>query len=127
MPRATYVRKGLIAGGHTADQVARRAAAIERVRALLAVEPASSRALADQLELNTHTVHRYLLDMEQEGTACKAGRHDKNGRLMWKVCTPEESIATEHGNRALITRARQVGMARDPLVQALFGPAGRVA
>lgn len=119
----TYNRSGLIAGGHTAEHVARRAAAIERVRALLAQEPASSRAIADQLELNAHTVHGYLLHLESEGVACRTGRHDKNGRLMWKLCTPEESMATEHSRRALITRARQVGMPRDQLVAAFFGSA----
>jgi predicted transcriptional regulator len=78
--RASYARNGLIAGSHTADQVTRCAAAVERVRALLARQPLSSRMIADILELSTSTVNGYLMHLASESMACKTGQQDETGR-----------------------------------------------
>lgn len=127
-----YTRSGIIPGGHTSDQAARRAAAIERVRALLTEQPRSCFDLAAVTGIPSGTMYRYLCHMKEEGEAYQMDALDDRGRKTWAIDSEALQMATdraaaEHSKRAWIVPARQIGMPRDPLVAALFGPAAGAA
>lgn len=115
-------------GGRLEDQAARRAAAIEQVRTLLAAQPLSCSDVATQLGMPSNTIYRYLCLMEEVGEVYRLEGHDGNGRKIWALDSEDHQAATdrahaEHARRAWIVPARQVGMWRDSLDVALFGPA----
>lgn len=123
-----YTRSGLVAGGHTSDQVARRAAAIEQVRALLAEQAMSCFDLSARLGIPARTVYGYLTHLQDMGEVYQMDSLDDRGRKTWALDDEEQQVATdraqaEHAKRAWIAPARQIGIPRDPLVAALFGPA----
>lgn len=129
MAGAHYTRSGLIAGGHTSDQVALRSAAIEEVRALLKDKPQSCFDLSAALGIPSSTIYSYLATLQDMGEVYQMEALDDRGRKTWALDDDAKQVATgraqaEHSRRAWIVPARQVGMQRDPLVAALFGPAG---
>lgn len=127
MGGARYVRGGIVAGGHTGDQVARRAANIERVRELLADKPMSSVELAVCVGVPTTTMNGYLYHLADLGEVRRVSGGERRTKS-WaadeqSIEESAEKAKSEHALRARIVRASQVGMQRDSLVQALFGPA----
>jgi hypothetical protein len=122
-----YTRSGIIPGGHTADQVARRAEALEKIRKLLPERPMSNLELAVKLNLPARTVYGYLCHLQDMGEAYQMDGADSRGRKTWAIDDAQKAAADraadEHAKRAWIVPARQMGMPRDPLVAALFGPA----
>lgn len=123
-----YTRSGLVAGGHTSDQVARREAAIEQVRALLAVGPMSCFDLSARLAIPARTVYGYLTHLQDMGEVYQMDALDERGRKTWALDDEAQQVATdravaEHARRAWIVPARQVGMHRHWMDEALFGPA----
>lgn len=132
MSSATYTRGGIIPGGHTADQVARRAEAIEKIRKLLPERPMTNLELAVRLNIPARTVYGYLCHLQDLGEAYQMNATDSRGRKTWAMDDDAQQVAAgraaaEHAQRAVIVPARQVGMPRDGLVAALFGPARRTA
>lgn len=118
----------LIPGGHTADQIARRDAALVRIRELLAEKPRSRVDLAVALGIPPGTVYGYLCQMQELDEAYQMEHTDEKGRRVWAADSDTEQAGNsrahaEHQKRAWIVPARQMGMLRDPLVAALFGPA----
>jgi hypothetical protein len=115
----------LIPGGHTADQIARREATLVRIRDLLAKKPHSRVDLAIALGIPSGTVYGYLCQMQEVDEVYQLERTDEKGRKLWAAeggkATPRGVV--EHQKRAWIVPARQMGMQRDALVAALFGPA----
>lgn len=123
-----YNRSGVMAGAHTSDQIARRAAAIERLRKLLAEWPRSAYELAARLELPSSTVYGYLRTLQDLGEARQTTGVDARGRKLWAAdeqapAEAAEKVKAEHASRAWVVPARQVGMPRHWMDVALFGPA----
>jgi predicted ArsR family transcriptional regulator len=123
-----YTRSGLVAGGHTVDQVARRAAAIDKIRELLAETPMTNVELAVKLNLPARTVYGYLCHLQDMGEAYQMEGTDGRGRKTWAMDDDAQQVATdraqaEHARRAWVVPARQVGMQRHWMDVALFGPA----
>lgn len=123
-----YTRSGIIPGGHTHEQVARREAAIQKIRDVLTKRPMTAIELAVFIGLPTRTVYGYLARLQDMGEAYQMGGTDERGRKTWAMDDDAQKIAAdraaqEYSKRAWITPARQMGMPRDPLVTALFGPA----
>lgn len=117
--------QSLIPGDHTADQIARRDAALVRIRELLAEKPHSRVDLAFALGIPSGTVYGYLCQMQELDEVYQLDHTDEKGRKLWAVeggKAPSRG-AVEHQKRAWIVPARQMGMQRHWMDVALFGPA----
>jgi hypothetical protein len=128
MAGARYSRAGITPGGHTGSQVARREAAMKRVRDLLAEKPRSAFDLSAVMHLPSSTIYGYLRTLEAFDEAYQMAGVDHRGRKTWAICVnwadvSSEKVQSEHAKRARIVKAEQIGMPRDPLVAAMFGPA----
>lgn len=115
-----------------AQRVERRTAACARIRELLAVKPMSVGALAADLTrtlkvtVSTGTVYGYLRFMAELGEARRAGKPGVRQPL-WELGQEAQQHLEIYNMRPhgpVIVPAVQVGMQRDDLVAALFGPAG---
>jgi hypothetical protein len=123
-----YTRSGIIPGGHTHEQVARREAAIQKIRDVLTKRPMTAIELAVYIDLPTRTVYGYLARLQDLGEAYQMDGTDERGRKTWAMDDDAQKIAAdraanEHSKRAWITPARQMGMKRHWMDEALFGPA----
>jgi hypothetical protein len=123
-----YTRSGLIPGGHTGDQAARREASIQKIRELLTEMPHSCFDLSAAVGIPSSTVYNYLRTMQEDGEVYQMDALDDRGRKTWAADSEALQAATdraaaEHSKRAWVVPARQIGMPHDPLVAALFGPA----
>jgi hypothetical protein len=122
-----YTRSGIIPGGHTLEQAARREAAIQKIRDLLAERPMTNMELAVRLDVPPRTAYGYLCHLQDMGEVYQMDGTDSRGRKTWTMDDAKKVNSTramdEHSKRAWIVPARQMGMPRDPLVAALFGPA----
>jgi DNA-binding transcriptional regulator YhcF (GntR family) len=124
---ARFNRRGVALVDLNATRTAQRAAGMQKVHAQLAGQELSSSAIAAQLGLNTSTVYGYLRQLEEEGYVRKTGAQDAGGRQTWAQDNATRKMDNNHASRARITPARQIGMRRHWLVEALFGPARNVA
>lgn len=114
-----------------AEKIAHRAASIERLAELLAQEPMTADELSKVLGVHSSTVFSYLHEMWHElRTVRKSGRL-KGRRALWELgadpllpAKPEARDIGGNPQRGTVP-AQQCGMWRDPLVAALFGPAGK--
>ncbi len=118
----------LIPGGHTADQIARRDAALVRIRDLLAEKPHSRVDLAIALGIPSPTVYGYLCQLQEQDEVYQMDHKDEKGRAVWALENDAEQAgvsraAAEHQKRAWIVPARQMGMFRHWMDVALFEPA----
>ncbi len=112
----------------------RRAAAVEQIKLLLAEGPKTAADLREALGLNGSTAFAYLHHMASDlRIARKTGTQDGKGRELWELGEdltlphPDAELDASFAQRAHTVPARQVGMWRDAMVAALFGPAGGVA
>jgi hypothetical protein len=117
-------------GKHTEDQIARRAANIEKVRKLLAERSMTAAELAEQVDVPTTTMNGYLYHLRDLGEARSVGGGHKCPRT-WvadqrSVEEAADKAQAEHAQRAQIVKAQQIGMQRDPFIAALFGPAAQL-
>lgn len=113
-----------------AAKAAAREQAMQRIHELLANGPMSVGPLAAVLGLSVPTVYSYLCDLAEDGITRRVG--DPLGRRpQWELGQECAARLNANGMRpqgAIITRAVQVGMQRDPWDVAFFGPArGAVA
>lgn len=110
-----------------AEKLSRRDAAIERIAELLAEKQRTVIDLAAELSIPWNTVYGYMRFMQEVGDAHQTGYFDSKRREFWAAgrAKPggEANVPDECVQRAWIVPARQMGMLRDPLVAALFGPA----
>lgn len=104
---------------------AAREAAIERINALLAQGPASRATISATLGLNENTCSIYLGYMRKERMIRTNGKRRSFAALEWELGEdpnlPPEGYADQRS-----VKACQVGIKRDWLVAALFGPAREV-
>jgi hypothetical protein len=108
-----------------AEKLRRRDAACVRIREMLAAQQMSVGAIAADLGLNTGTVYGYLGFMAELGEVRRAVVPGAR-RPLWELGVEDPAKLDVHGMRpqgAVIVPAVQVGMRRDGLVAALFGPA----
>jgi hypothetical protein len=108
-----------------AEKLRRRDAACVRIRELLAVQQMSVGAIAATLGLNTGTVYGYLCFLAELGEVRRAGVPGAR-RPLWELGVEDAAKLEAHAMRppgVVVVPAVQVGMWRDPLVVALFGPA----
>ena len=108
-----------------AEKLRRRDAACMRIRALLAEQPMSVGAIASDLGLNTGTVYGYLCFLAELGEARRAGVPGAR-RPLWELGVEDAAKLEAHAMRpqgVVVVPAVQMGMWRDPLDVALFGPA----
>jgi predicted ArsR family transcriptional regulator len=125
MENTFFGRRKSAANLSNAEKIARRANAIKRFRELLAVRPMTVNELADVVQLPPNTVYQYLCQMAEDGEAQRQGEGAVGRRTRW-ILGAEEGEREDHAPRtqgAVIVPAVQVGMWRDPLDVALFGPA----
>jgi hypothetical protein len=110
-----------------AEKVSRREIAIERIAELLAEKPRTVIDLAAELSIPWNTVYGYMRFMAEVGDAHQTGEFATNRREFWAAgrAKPGQVLESLDANprRTVVVPARQVGMLRDPLVAALFGPA----
>jgi hypothetical protein len=110
-----------------AEKVARRDIAIERITEMLAVSPRTVIGMAAELDIPWNTVYGYMRFMQEVGDAHQTGRFDGGRRELWAAgrAKPgqEVDVPDDNPRRAWITPARQVGMFRHWMDEALFGPA----
>lgn len=109
-----------------AEKVARRAAAIDRIRELLTEKRMSAYDLAAVLGLSSGLVYDFLRSMAEIGVARRSGSYDAGRRELWELGAEEPSKLEVHAMRphgAVIVPAVQLGVKRDPLDVAFFGPA----
>lgn len=113
-----------------AAKLARRAEVVEKIKVLLAQRRMSAAEIAEELDLLKTTAFAYLRHMSLElRVARKAGIQVEHGRQLWELGedltlpTPDELLEQSIAVRRSTVPARQVGMWRDSLVAALFGPA----
>ena len=76
--------------------------------------------VAVDLKMPQETARKYLFHMFKSGMLTQIQRNWKNKNIQYKVSTDEEKIDLE---RCVINcKAVNIGMVRDELVSALFGP-----
>lgn len=122
-----YTRSGIVAGGHTADAIARRDAAIEQIRTMLTEKRMSALDVAAQLGVSTSTAYGWLMYMKDLAEVHQVDEPDHRGRKLWVLGRDPLTSGIEgiddDAPRAWIVPARQVGMFRHWMDEALFGPA----
>lgn len=102
-----------------AEQLARRDESVREIATLLADGDLSAADIAQHFDLNQSTVYGRLQHMEAQGLAHRTGERDAHGYGLWAAGeAPVLEVC-----RIKTVPARQLGMRRDPLVAALFGPA----
>jgi hypothetical protein len=107
-----------------AEKVSRRDAAIEHITEMLAKKPRTVIDLAAELSIPWNTVYGYMRFMQEVGDAHQTGKF-ADRREFWAAGAGGLAVgsADDSVRGAWIVPARQMGMPRDPLVAALFGPA----
>lgn len=123
-------------GSHapTAVKLARRVEACARILVLLEDGPLSAIAVSDALGLRRATGYAHLRYMASNLRNVRStGKVDDLGRSTWELGedptmpTPDERLDASFAQRQRIVPAKQLGMWRDVLVSALFGPPGQGA
>lgn len=110
-----------------AAKQSRRADAMQKVLELLTSGPMSCFDLCGELGIAAATMYDWLHDLQIEGKVYQQEGTDVRGRKMWALDSnerraAEDRVQADHAKRCWRTTARQIGMQRDPLVAALFGP-----
>lgn len=108
-----------------AEKLRRRDEACVRIRELLAARQMSVAVIASELGLSTGTVYGYLCFLAELGEVRRAGNPGAR-RPLWELGVEDAAKLEAHAMRppgVVIVPAVQVGMWRDPLDVALFGPA----
>lgn len=123
-------RKSAVNLSH-AEKIARREEAIVRIREMLAVRRRTVIDMAAEMNIPWNTVYGYMRFMQEVGDAHPTGEFAQGRREFWAAGRgkPREGAAAPDCSqrRAIVKPAQQVGMARDALVAALFGPAPSAA
>lgn len=110
-----------------------RAQAVEQIKVLLAEKPRSPLEIAERLGLHKSTAYAHLNHMASElRLVRRSGHFDAKRRELW-ILGADHSLPTVEDRldgfkmKVATVPARQLGMARDALVAALFGTPGQGA
>lgn len=122
--RPQFVRRG------TAARRALRVESIERIRVLLADGPLSTTEARQALGLSPSSAYAFLQHMASNlREVRKSTMKDVKGRDLWELgedltlASSDQVLDAKFAQRRITVPARQMGMPRDHLVAALFGPA----
>lgn len=100
--------------------------AVAEIEKKLASGPMTRESIAAELGLNPSTAASYLRHMHQGLRIIRKAQRLPDNRVLWELgedlTLPDETDVAQH-----TVPAEQVGMWRDPLVGALFGPARQTA
>jgi len=117
-------------GLSNAEKLALRDAAVVRIRAALAEKPMTIPQLVAELHLPERSTYNCLAHMAEIGVARRTGEKASHNRQFWELGQEDLEKPVRimpHPQGAVIVPARQVGMWRHWMDEALFGPARRVA
>lgn len=119
------------------QQMATRAASVARIKELLADGPKTAgelaQVLAEELQVVRATVFGYLRHMHKGERSIRTAEDPRGRAAVWilgadpALPDPDEALDRSFARRCSMVPARQVGMPRDPLVAALFGPGQEAA
>lgn len=111
--------------------LAKRAVCCARILDMLKLAPLTSEQVALALDISPISSYRYLAHMRDELRQIHAVPADSTRKMnQWVLGAGSAPSAKDEGmdrsfaQRRVIAPARQVGMVRDSLIAALFGPAG---
>jgi hypothetical protein len=114
-------------GPSTADKIAAREDACNKILALLAKKPMTVAELMVETGLQDSTACRYMNYLAEMGEACRCEERGPSNRQIWRLgsdgAPPDKKERGNAFSGAKVVPARQVGMWRDPLDVAFFGPA----
>jgi len=136
MARAIFVKPRAKRAGPpgATEKRALRAASVVRIRELLAGGPLTVIAIAADLGVSNSGAYAFLRYMAHDlREVRKVDHQDEKGRDLWELGedpmlpTPDELLDASFAQRKKAVPARQIGLPRDPLVAALFGPTGGAA
>lgn len=125
--RAHFGRRG------TAARRALRETSIERIRVLLAQGPLSTTEVQQDLRVSPSSAYAFLQHMARNLREVRKSGKDAKGRDLWELgedltlASSDQILDAKFAQRRITVPARQMGMPRDHLVAALFGPALRAA
>jgi hypothetical protein len=111
-----------------AQQQAGRARALDLARDLLKAAPMTTHQLFEALGTTRSTGFSYLRKLASDGEAHMTDQRH-NGMALWtagpdpKMDATDDAVDAAMELKRYVAQASQVGMWRDPLVAALFGPA----
>jgi hypothetical protein len=122
MSRAHLIQDDGPRGRSVAEIVEQRDAALARVRTMLAEKPVTVHDVCVALGVARGNAYRLLKHLAVEDEAHPTRKFDAKRRELWAAGPGEDK---RKGAAVTITtvRAEQVGVHRDELVAALFGPA----
>lgn len=122
MSRAHIIQDDGPRGRSVAEIIEHREAALARVRAMLAAGPVTAHAVCVELGMARGAGHRLLKHLAVHDEAHPMRAFDEKRRELW-AAGPGEDQGKGEAVKITTVPAQQVGVHRDPLVAALFGPA----
>ena len=122
MSRANLIQDDGPRGRSVAEIIEQREKALARVRAMLAAGPVTAHAVCVELGMARGAGHRLLKHLAVHDEAHPTRALDAKRRELWAAGAGEDQRKGAAVKIAIV-RAQQVGVCRDPLVAALFGPA----
>jgi len=111
-----------------AQQQTMRAQAMALARDALKVAPLTTHELFDAIGVTRSTGFTYLRTLAKAGEAHMTDQR-RNGMALWaagpdpKMDATDDAVDAAMELKRYVAQAQQMGMWRDPLVAALFGPA----
>lgn len=122
MRRARLTQDDGPRGRSVAEIIEQRDAALARIRAMLAEKPVTVADVCIALGVARGAAYRYLKHLAVEDEAHPTRKFDAKRRELWAAGAGEDKRKGAVAKIATVP-AQQVGVHRDPLVAALFGPA----
>lgn len=117
--------------GSRARILAQRLISCARIRAMLEKGPMTTRQIVDELGQSDSTVRTYLRHMMTDLRQIHVvGRIATVKTHVWALgagTAEQHAKAATFDQHQIIIQARQIGMERDPMIAAFFGPATRSA
>jgi hypothetical protein len=128
MSRAHIIQEDGPRGRSVEEIAAAREVALARVRTMLADGPVTAHAICVELGMARGAGNRLLKHLAVDDEAHPTRQFDEKRRELWAAGPGEQGTMRPSLRKGVVrdvatVRAQQVGVQRDPLVAALFGPA----
>lgn len=111
------------------QRIAARAEAAKQIAALLAIEPMTIAEIVAELGMSRSTIFSYMRHMHEKLLTIRKLDESRDGSLLWTtgpdpaIQAKDEEFDKRMVEKRYAVQAHQIGMQRDYLVAALFGPA----
>jgi hypothetical protein len=122
MSRAHLIQDDGPRGRSVAEIVEQRDAALARIRTMLAEKPVTVHDVCVALGVARGAAYRYLKHLAVDDEAHPTRKFDAKRRELWAAGAGQDKRKGAEVKIATVP-AQQMGVQRDPLVAALFGPA----